>query len=236
MQISEIRVKLVENRSDRLKAFCSVTFDNMFVVRDLKIIEGAGGYFVAMPSRKLADHCPKCGAKNHLRARFCNDCGARLNENRAGTGPQSRTKLHADVAHPVNSQAREYIQSAIIEAYHREVERSKQPGYVPPKLGDDYDDEDHRHEESASRKQPLPAETPPREPPAPGASRESPATGTNPQTPTPGPDQPAPPGEIPPAPAPSERSENRPGTTAPPTTGKETSEPQPPSSFTEGIF
>ena len=53
MQISEIRIKLVENRTDRLKAFCSVTFDNCFVVRDLKIIEGTDGFFVAMPSRKL---------------------------------------------------------------------------------------------------------------------------------------------------------------------------------------
>ena len=35
MQISEVRVKLVENRTDRLKAFCSVTFDDAFVVRDL---------------------------------------------------------------------------------------------------------------------------------------------------------------------------------------------------------
>ncbi|MBN2210234.1 MAG: SpoVG family protein [Sedimentisphaerales bacterium] len=143
MQISEIRVKLVENRSDRLKAFCSVTFDNMFVVRDLKIIEGAGGYFVAMPSRKLADRCQKCGAKNHLRSRFCNDCGARLNENRGSGG--HRPKLHADVAHPVNTQAREYIQSAVVEAYEKELERSQQPGYVPTQLGDDYDDEDMDH-------------------------------------------------------------------------------------------
>lgn len=145
MQISEIRVKLVENRSDRLKAFCSVTFDNMFVVRDLKIIEGAGGYFVAMPSRKLSDRCLKCGSKNHLRARFCNDCGARLGESRGGGGPHGRTKLHADVAHPVNAEAREYIQSAIIVAYEAELERSKQPGYVPTKLGDDYDDDDVDH-------------------------------------------------------------------------------------------
>lgn len=145
MQISEIRVKLVENRSDRLKAFCSVTFDNMFVVRDLKIIEGAGGYFVAMPSRKLSGRCPKCGSKNHLRARFCNDCGARLGENHRNSDPYGRTKLHADVAHPVNAEGREYIQSAVIVAYEEELERSRQPGYVPTKLGDDYDDEDGDH-------------------------------------------------------------------------------------------
>ncbi len=151
MQISEIRIKLVGNRTDRLKAFCSVTFDNDFVVRDLKIIEGAGGYFVAMPSRKLTDRCPSCGSKNHLRAKFCGDCGGHLNENRANRGSDGRTKLHADVAHPVNSQAREAIQTAIVEAYHEEVERSKQPGYRPTELGDDYEDmyphHDHDHDD-----------------------------------------------------------------------------------------
>ena len=58
MQITEVRIKLMEDPGERLKAFCSVTFDNCFVVRDLKIIEGTSGPFVAMPSRKLTSHCP----------------------------------------------------------------------------------------------------------------------------------------------------------------------------------
>ena len=155
MKISEIRVKLVENRSDRLKAFCSITFDDAFVVRDLKIIEGSNSYFVAMPSRKLTDHCPSCGAKNHLRARFCNECGTKLGDSRVGRGSDGRTKLHADVAHPVNSQSREYIQNEIVKAYQQEIERSKQPGYKPVSLGDDYDEEPggtsthhHQHQQS----------------------------------------------------------------------------------------
>jgi stage V sporulation protein G len=155
MQISEIRVKLVTNPSDRLKAFCTITFDNSFVIRDLKIIEGSGGYFVAMPSRKLTDHCPSCGAKNHLRARFCNDCGFRLDENRALKGDRGRTKLHADIAHPVNAQSREYIQARIIEAFTQEVERSKQPGYKPTLLGDedyDYEQDQHQHHEDSGSK------------------------------------------------------------------------------------
>ena len=63
MEISEVRVKLINNKDDRLKAFCSVTMDNEFVVRDIKVIEGTSGYFVAMPSRKMSDHCEKCGGK-----------------------------------------------------------------------------------------------------------------------------------------------------------------------------
>src|SRR5215813_8935543 len=73
----------MEDNNERLQAFCSVTFDDAFVVRDLKIIEGTKGSFVAMPSRKLTDRCPQCSCKNHLRARFCNQCGAKLDEDRA---------------------------------------------------------------------------------------------------------------------------------------------------------
>src|SRR5205085_10901290 len=109
----------------RLHAFCSVTFDNCFVIRDLKIIEGTRGYFVAMPSRKLTDRCPSCSYKNHLRSRFCGNCGCRLNEQRAMRDLDGRAKLHADVAHPINSSCREVIQSAVIRAYQDEREKAK---------------------------------------------------------------------------------------------------------------
>ena len=78
VEITEVRIKLMEEPGERLKAFCSITFDNCFVVRDLKIIDGSNGPFVAMPSRKLTSHCPGCGMKNHLRAQYCNQCGKRL--------------------------------------------------------------------------------------------------------------------------------------------------------------
>lgn len=130
MVITEVRIKLMEDNNERLQAFCSVTFDDAFVVRDLKIIEGTKGSFVAMPSRKLTDRCPQCGSKNHLRARFCNQCGGRLDEDRATRDADGRAKLHADIAHPINSACREVIQSAVIRAFQEEKERSKQPGYV----------------------------------------------------------------------------------------------------------
>jgi stage V sporulation protein G len=120
----------MEDNNERLLAFCSVTFDDAFVVRDLKIIEGSKGSFVAMPSRKLTDRCGQCGCKNHLRARYCNQCGHKLDEDRAIRDTDGRAKLHADIAHPINSACREVIQSAILGAYREEKERSKQPGYV----------------------------------------------------------------------------------------------------------
>lgn len=130
MNITEIRIKLMDSNSERLLGFCSVTFDDMFVIRDLKIIEGNRGHFVAMPSRKLTDRCPECGFKNHLRARFCNHCGLALDEDRALAAEGGRVKLHADIAHPIHSRCRDEMQSAILWAFHEERERAKQPGYI----------------------------------------------------------------------------------------------------------
>src|SRR5262245_32512347 len=92
-----------------------------------------------MPSRKLTDRRGSCGCKNHLRARYCNSCGHKLDENRAIRDAEGRAKLHADIAHPINSACREVIQTAVLRSYHEEKERSKQPGYVC--RYDDYDDD-----------------------------------------------------------------------------------------------
>jgi stage V sporulation protein G len=144
VEITEVRIKLMEDNSgsnERLQAFCSITFDDMFVIRDLKIIEGAKGFFVAMPSRKLTDRCGHCGTKNHLRSRFCSQCGCRLDENRAIRDADGRAKLHADIAHPINSMCREKIQGAVLASYADELERSKLPGYISR-----YDDLDGEYE------------------------------------------------------------------------------------------
>ena len=140
MKITDVRVKLVNNKNDRLKAFCSITMDGEFVVRDIKIIQGAKGNFVAMPSRKMTDHCGKCGGKNHLKAKFCNNCGASLKDNRARKDFKGRIKLHADIAHPINVECRKRIQEQVISAFNEEVEKSKQPGYVPVEMDEPDDD------------------------------------------------------------------------------------------------
>lgn len=134
MKVTEVRVKLTDDDDDRLKAFCSITLDNEFVVRDIKVIEGGDGYFVAMPSRKMSDHCQKCGCKNHLRARYCNQCGKALPNDRMKTDPKGRPKLHADIAHPINARCRQLIQEAVVSKFKGEVEKSKLPGYKPENL------------------------------------------------------------------------------------------------------
>lgn len=54
VNITDIRIRRVSS-AGRMKAVVSVTFDNQFVVHDIKVVEGNNGYFVAMPSRKGAD-------------------------------------------------------------------------------------------------------------------------------------------------------------------------------------
>lgn len=53
MEVTEVRVSPVNE--EKLKAFVTVTIDDCFVIRDLKIIKGINGLFVAMPSRKRKD-------------------------------------------------------------------------------------------------------------------------------------------------------------------------------------
>lgn len=150
MEITEVRIKLMDESQERLKAFCSLTFDDCFVVRDLKIIEGSSGPFVAMPSRKLTSHCPKCGMKNHLRANHCNQCGSRLAENRLIKDADGRAKLYADIAHPINSACREMIQAHVIREYENELQLAAQPGYVS--RYDDLDGEDYSTDEVETRR------------------------------------------------------------------------------------
>ena len=54
MQITELRIRKVEGEG-KLRAYVTVTFDNCFVVHNVKIIEGKNGLFIAMPSRKTAN-------------------------------------------------------------------------------------------------------------------------------------------------------------------------------------
>ncbi len=54
MQITDVRIRKITSEG-KMKAIVSVTFDNEFVVHDIKVIEGQNGLFIAMPSRKTPD-------------------------------------------------------------------------------------------------------------------------------------------------------------------------------------
>jgi len=179
MEITEVRVKLMEDSDDRLQGFCSITFDDCFVVRDLKIIEGTNGPFVAMPSRKLTAHCPRCSCKNHLRSAYCNQCGLKLKEDMAVKDQDGRAKLYADIAHPINSECREMIQNRVITEYTAERDRSQQPGYVS-RYDDYYDFEEKEAAPAAPFKKETkthvePAQPNPRGPHQPPTKHKAPA-------------------------------------------------------------
>ena len=55
MKITDVRVRMVKKDDSKLKAVASVTFDDCFVVHDIKVIEGTEGFFIAMPSRKTGE-------------------------------------------------------------------------------------------------------------------------------------------------------------------------------------
>ena len=55
MKITEVKVYPAREKSGRLKAYATVVFDSVFIVRDLKVIEGDKGLFVSMPSRRRKD-------------------------------------------------------------------------------------------------------------------------------------------------------------------------------------
>ncbi|MCA9117371.1 MAG: SpoVG family protein [Planctomycetaceae bacterium] len=180
MEITEVRIKLMDDPHDRLQAFCSITFDNCFVIRDLKIIQGTRGSFVAMPSRKLTDRCPCCHTKNHLRADYCNQCGVQLDSERAARDDEGRARLYADIAHPINSGCRESIQECVLQNFEEELIRAKEPGYICR-----YDDfgeenyatisgEDRQEERTDSSRSPA-AGAPATRTPAAGISADEPA-------------------------------------------------------------
>jgi len=138
--ITEVRIKLTSDPRNKLRAYASVTIADAFVVRDLKIIDGTKGPFVAMPSRKLSDHWGRCQHKNHVRAHFCNQCGSKLDPDRAPRDGRGRSRLHADLAHPINSTTRIELHKAVVRAYFDEIETQQSAGAdYRPKDFDDLD-------------------------------------------------------------------------------------------------
>jgi len=128
VKITEVRIKLIDDAEDRLKAFCSITLDAEFVVRDLKVIDGPRGLFVAMPSRRLTVRCRGCSCRIESRARFCPSCGHRQEAAvEEGNGSDNGTRQFADIAHPINGTCRAEIESAVLKAYESECERSSRP-------------------------------------------------------------------------------------------------------------
>ncbi|MDI6605810.1 MAG: SpoVG family protein [Candidatus Omnitrophota bacterium] len=128
MEITEVRVVLKDSPDKKLKAYTTVTFDDAFVVRNIKVIEGTSGLFIAMPSRKVKQPCSKCNFKNEIRSKYCNQCGAQLPvvAKPLTTDTPANSQLeHKDIAHPITQPFREYLQKRVLEAYEQEKAKSQ---------------------------------------------------------------------------------------------------------------
>ena len=126
MEITEIRVFPKEGQDKKLKAYTTVTFDNCFVVRNIKVIQGSNALFIAMPSRKSKHPCPKCNFKNETGSKYCNQCGASLPAE--VLEPADAKSEHRDIAHPITQEFRDYLQEKVLEAYRKELGSADGPG------------------------------------------------------------------------------------------------------------
>jgi stage V sporulation protein G len=129
MNITEVRIFPTKSKDGRLKAYATMTFDDWFVIRNVKIIQGNSSLFVAMPSRKAMDPCPRCGFKNVRGSKFCNDCGSGMSRPQgAHDDPKKRQSEHMDIAHPIKQECRVYIQDKILDSFKKEMDRKEREG------------------------------------------------------------------------------------------------------------
>ena len=122
MKITEVRVYKKDDHDKKLRAFATITFEGCFVVRDIKIIEGSKGLFVAMPSRKIKEECPKCRQRVTIGSRYCCQCGAKMHEqeHHVAREPNDKQSEYRDIAHPITADFRDCIQKAILTAYEEQ--------------------------------------------------------------------------------------------------------------------
>lgn len=123
MEITEVKVFLKDSPDKKLRAYATVTFDNVFVVRNIKVIEGSSGLFIAMPSKKIKQPCIKCNFKNEARSKYCNQCGSQLPLSDRPLTAESVVSIqaeHKDIAHPITQSFREYLQKMVLEAFAQE--------------------------------------------------------------------------------------------------------------------
>lgn len=113
MNVTDVRIKLAEPllAEKRLLAFASITFDDSFCIREMRVIDDGERHFVAMPSRRITDHCV-CGGKNHLTANYCNYCGVKLEK--PIVFPQ---KIFSDICFPINTEMRQHVEYAVLNEF-----------------------------------------------------------------------------------------------------------------------
>ncbi|HAD61936.1 MAG TPA: hypothetical protein DCG12_22080 [Planctomycetaceae bacterium] len=109
MRVTNVEVSV--NHRGCVRAFCKLTFDNEFVIQDVKLIETDRGTFVAMPNRRTTGHCPHCAARIATNFQYCCSCGSPVDQ-----ASFAHDREYCDIAHPINRQCREMIEEAVKNA------------------------------------------------------------------------------------------------------------------------
>lgn len=121
MQITKVTIDLVD-RDPKLLAYADIVFDDSFIVFGIRLVKmTSGDILIAMPSRPINDHCPRCQRRNPIVAQYCNECGRKLEDGRAEKTDNGKTMAYHDVCHPVNNETRLMIRQVVLEAYDREL-------------------------------------------------------------------------------------------------------------------
>ena len=113
--ITSVTIKLAQTPDNsRLVGYASFVIDECFVIHETKILQdNQGGMFLAMPCRRIQDHCPQCQKKNNIQANYCNFCGLKLSP-KLHDGDVKRN-LYLDTAHPLTPECRTAIEKAVFD-------------------------------------------------------------------------------------------------------------------------
>lgn len=127
MKITDVRVILASPHEYPLLAYASLVLENCFAVHDLRVLTKGDRLFVSMPNRRRHLNCPGCQGKNPNQARFCCHCGQTIPLAVVTKLPSATTKVFTDIAHPINAQFRQQLETEILQHYQQCVTRAEVP-------------------------------------------------------------------------------------------------------------
>ena len=114
IEVTSVDVVLTSS-SKGLLSYCAVTFNNNLQLLGIKLVQH-GQIRICMPDRRILHPCPNCSTNNHLRALYCGECTGELE---AGM-PWERDghlQFYQEIAHPVYSNFRQYLERVVLQAY-----------------------------------------------------------------------------------------------------------------------
>ena len=106
LKITKVDVRRYDNGSN-MKALASVVLDDCFIVRDIRVIEGNNGLFVAMPNRKKGGD-------------------AKVVTEEVATAPETVEEERLDIVYPINKEGRKMIEDAVLAEYEKVLEEGSE--------------------------------------------------------------------------------------------------------------